>query len=89
MLIIQRLNKNFVLKFILSELFIPYFINAEDGAVFSYFILLLGLSQYRESVDTINNRSFKAQSKVSFFTNLNANNSTLTNGSLLFLNRIT
>ena len=48
MLTIQRLNKNFVLKFILPELFIPYFINAEDGAVFPYFKLLLGLSQCRE-----------------------------------------
>ena len=89
---------NYTLRFVLSILFIVYFISAQEcneslSLFLSLFLLEMpvNLLQYRGSVGIFNNRNFFVQSKVSHFTYLsdnNNNNNNLAIGLLILLNKI-
>ena len=85
MFVIYSLTKNFISKNIYQNYFIMFY-NYSGG--FLYFRDAVNLSQNRATIGTLNNRNFKTQPKVSLFTNVSENNSTLASGSLLFLNKI-
>ena len=68
MFAIYRLTKNFISKNILSELFTPYFITSQAGAMFLYFRDAANLSQNRGTVGNFNNPNFETQPKVYLFT---------------------
>ena len=85
MFVMYSLTKNFISKNIYQNYFITFY-NYPGG--FLYFRDAVNLSQNRATVGTFNNQNFKTQPKVSLFTNVSENNSTLASGSLLFLNKI-